>query len=211
MRLSTLIAGALAALVLIAASAEAQELRAIYNGRFVQLQLDGSYPQYIVQRAESPDSEFDTLEYNQTGCTGQCTYDDYRAQLDQVYLYRIIVEMPGGEQRFFGPTSFSLDPKVGLALHTLSAPNPVKDLTRISWVVPATIAHQGEARTVLTIHDPAGREVNRLAERMAPVGNYEVEWSGEDASGRKLPTGSYFYRVQVGTTVEVGRLVLLKN
>lgn len=211
MRFPHLVLWILAASVFVTAAAEAQELRATYNGQFVQVQLDGSYPQYIVQRAESVDGEFDTLEYNRTGCTGQCTYYDYEAQLDQAYLYRIIVEMPDGGQRVFGPTSFSLDTAAGLALHTVGAPNPMKDLTRISWVVPAAIARAGDVRTVLTIHDPAGREVNRLWERAVPVGAYEVEWNGEDGSGHQLPTGSYFYRVQVGSKVEVGRLVLLKQ
>lgn len=210
MRLPYLVLAVIAAVTLGTAPAVAQELRAEFNGRVVHLELAGSYPQYRIQRAE-PGGEFVTLEYNQTGCTGRCTYDDYQALLDQSYLYRILVDMPTGEQLLFGPTPFALDPTVGLALNALSAPNPVQNFTEISWVVPSTIARLGEVRTVLTIHDPSGREVNRLWEQSVPVGNYSVEWNGQDRTGRALPNGSYFYRVQVGATTEVGRLVLLKN
>lgn len=198
----------LAALAL-APDAGAQELRAAYNGRVIHLELEGSYPRYTIQRAASPEGPFETLEYNPTGCIGLCTYDDYGAQLDQFYLYRVIVALTGGGERVYGPTPFTLDPKAGLALHVKSTPNPTPGPATISWMVPAAIARQGEVRSVVTVHDPTGRETARVFDRSLPVGVHEVEWDGLGSNGQRLPTGSYFYRVQVGAHSEVGRLVLL--
>lgn len=190
--------------------AGAQELQAEYTGMLVHLSLDGSYPQYAVERAPAGTTSFETLEFNQVGCIGRCTYDDYAIQYDDAYTYRIVVRMPDGSDRIFGPVTLAIDASLGRALSTRSLPNPMRARARIAWVVPATLAQHAELPTKVTIHDPTGREVNALFAGALPVGEYDVAWEGQDRSGRALPAGSYFYRVQVGSSVEVGRLVLLK-
>ncbi|MEZ4649231.1 MAG: FlgD immunoglobulin-like domain containing protein [Candidatus Eisenbacteria bacterium] len=205
---------ALVAVMMVMASvgmARAQDLHATYNGQIVQVELEGTYLQYTVQRADGPNAPFQTLEFNITGCTERCTYVDLEAELDAYYQYRIVVEMPEGGQRTFGPIDFKIDSKRGMDLSTKGAPNPMKGETTISWVVPATIAHRSEVPTRVMILDPAGREIRKLWESHEPLGIYEVEWDGMDSRGVPVPTGTYFYRVQVGPASEVGRLVVLRR
>ncbi|MCB9462430.1 MAG: hypothetical protein H6682_01915 [Candidatus Eisenbacteria bacterium] len=194
-----------------ASTADAQELRATYDGRIVKVELDGTYPQYIVQRADGAEAGFATLEHSLTGCTERCTYIDLEAEIDAYYQYRILVEMPDGEERTFGPVGFTIDAKRGMILSSKGAPNPMRGETTISWTVPATIAHRSEVPTRVAIFDPTGREVRTLWEAYSPLGIYQVDWDGTDSRGTPVPTGTYFYRVQVGPADEVGRLVVLRR
>ncbi len=191
-------------------SAEAAELSATYTGQFIHLDLEGTFAQYTVLRAPQGTEDFDILEFNETGCTQRCTYEDFAIYHGGAYDYAIHVLMPNGDIRTFGPTSITISPELGLDLSSRATPNPARPRTRISWVVPATVAQTGTVRTAVTIHDPTGRQVSVLYDSVVPVGEYSVAWDGTDAAGRELPSGSYFYRIQAGFHSEVGRMALVK-
>jgi cytochrome c peroxidase len=78
-------------------------------------------------------------------------------------------------------------------------PNPFNPTTTITYALP-------EAADVrLAIYDVLGREVRLLADGAASAGTHAALF---DASG--LPSGVYFYRLQVGDFAESHRLVLTK-
>jgi hypothetical protein len=61
------------------------------------------------------------------------------------------------------------------------------------------------------LYDPAGRLVRVLAEDAnAPMGFHDIEIDGRDDTGRRLSSGVYFYRIEAGDGVAVGRAILLK-
>jgi hypothetical protein len=65
---------------------------------------------------------------------------------------------------------------------------------------------KGHASSVrLIVYDILGREVTTLVNKQQQPGNYEVVF---DAS--KLPSGTYFYRLQSGSFVETKKMILLK-
>ncbi|MCI0698483.1 T9SS type A sorting domain-containing protein [candidate division KSB1 bacterium] len=71
--------------------------------------------------------------------------------------------------------------------------------------------HLAEAVAVtLRIYDVLGREIQTLIERREPAGDRLVTWDGLDARGNKVPSGIYFYRLQVGKQVEARKLVLIE-
>ncbi len=97
------------------------------------------------------------------------------------------------------------EPNVGLAVLLCNHPNPFNPQTIISFVLPSEMA------VSLYVYDVSGRLVHVLVEdAMAPRGRNEVIWKGRDQSGRQLPSGTYFYRLETEGFVETKRMTLLK-
>ncbi len=78
-------------------------------------------------------------------------------------------------------------------------PNPFNPSTTISYVLPSF------GRVTLKVFDVLGREVTTLVDRNGSPGIHSVIF---DAS--KMTSGVYFYRLQAGSSVETGKLLLLK-
>jgi len=78
-------------------------------------------------------------------------------------------------------------------------PNPFNPSTKISWQSPVS-GHQ-----TLIVYDVLGNEVATLVDEEKPAGSYEIEF---DAS--KLSSGTYFYKLQVGSFVETKKMILMK-
>jgi len=78
-------------------------------------------------------------------------------------------------------------------------PNPFNPATKIRFEV----AKQGFVK--LAVYDILGREVKLLVQETKSTGTYEVQF---DASG--LSSGTYFYRLNAGNSVETKRMLLMK-
>lgn len=83
-------------------------------------------------------------------------------------------------------------------------PNPFNPSTTIHYSLP-------EENTVsITIYDMLGRKVHELISQKKLVGNYSVEWNGDDNNGNLVGTGIYFYRIQAGDFVKTKKMLLMK-
>ncbi len=78
-------------------------------------------------------------------------------------------------------------------------PNPFNPTTTISYQLP------GSAFVTLKVYDVLGREVGRLVSEQQDAGNHSVTLNAE-----KLPSGTYFYRIEAGTFLKTKKLLLLK-
>ena len=78
-------------------------------------------------------------------------------------------------------------------------PNPFNSVTTIEFEV------YERSFVRLVVYDVLGREVRRPFEGLVGMGRYRVNF---DARG--LPSGIYFYRLEVGGQVEVKKMVLVK-
>jgi glycosidase len=78
-------------------------------------------------------------------------------------------------------------------------PNPFNPTTVIRYHVPTT----SEVR--LAIYDLLGREVATLVNGLEPAGVHSVSWN---AAG--FASGTYFYRLRVGSFVETKKLLLIR-
>jgi Subtilase family/FlgD Ig-like domain len=88
-------------------------------------------------------------------------------------------------------------------------PNPVRSFTQVGFELTGT---QGWIPVTLRIYDAAGRLVRTLLQDyVEPVPTQcSVTWDGNDDRGRRTSSGIYYYRLEVGGTVESRRLVLLR-
>ena len=88
---------------------------------------------------------------------------------------------------------------------TYAYPNPFvlsrDEVVRIAYDVP-------EPQTVeVTIYDFGMNRVRTLREQES-AGQQEMVWDGTDASGLRLPTGTYLYTVEVGGASARGKILL---
>ncbi len=103
---------------------------------------------------------------------------------------------PGGQP---APRSFTL---------SQNYPNPFNPSTIIHFEIRETV-RQGE-QTSLVIFDTRGRLVRTLINEGHSAGRYEVHWDGTDEYGRKVGSGVYLYRLQVGSYQSTRRMVVLR-
>jgi len=88
-------------------------------------------------------------------------------------------------------------------------PNPFNPTTKIRYDIPE------RSFTSFIVYDVLGNEIVTLVNEEKPIGSYEVEFSakGGSASGGNayfLPSGVYFYRLQVGSFVQTKKMILLR-
>ncbi|OQX85631.1 MAG: hypothetical protein B6D63_01870 [Candidatus Latescibacteria bacterium 4484_7] len=88
-------------------------------------------------------------------------------------------------------------------------PNPFNPQTTIMMRFPSN--GLSEKRNVsLKIFDVSGRLVRDLFEGSIAGENLRVNWDGTDDSGRKVSSGAYFYRIEEGSSISVGKMLLIR-
>ena len=94
------------------------------------------------------------------------------------------------------PNGFALDQNY---------PNPFNPTTTISYSLGA-----GQTMTNLAVFNVLGQKVATLVNEVQGPGNYTVTWNGASASGGRVASGIYFYRLTRGEDIQTRKMVLLK-
>lgn len=94
-----------------------------------------------------------------------------------------------------------LDTKLPSALTLSAEPNPFGSVTTIRFELPVA------SRIRLTVHDVGGRELSTLMEEDRIAGAHVISWNGRSPTGRALPQGVYFLRLQAGAVEKTSRIV----
>ena len=76
---------------------------------------------------------------------------------------------------------------------------PFNPVTTIGYYLPQ------EGLVKLSVFDVAGRLVDELVSGVQAAGDHVVEWNAG-----QIPSGIYFYRLQVGNFSETRKMILLK-
>ncbi len=92
-------------------------------------------------------------------------------------------------------------PTVGLRL-LAPGPNPFRDRVEVRFR-----AGRAFPSGRVLFYDPAGRLLRALDLGPVAAGPGRAAWDGRDASGRQVPAGIVFYRVELGSEVRSGRLL----
>ena len=83
-------------------------------------------------------------------------------------------------------------------------PNPFNPSTTISFYLPS------DGHVTLRIFDASGREVARLVDAVASMGNHVFEWNGKDSNGNSMNSGVYFYELKTESEIESRKMILLR-
>ena len=100
-------------------------------------------------------------------------------------------------------------PSVPQVVLRQNRPNPVRSFTHVDFELAGTT---GWMPVSLRIYDASGRLVRTLLQDyVEPVPtSCSVTWDGNDDRGRRVSSGIYYYRLEVGEAMESRRLVLLR-
>jgi len=90
------------------------------------------------------------------------------------------------------------DPPNSLSL-AQNYPNPFNPITTISYALPQ------ESHVQLVIYNQLGQQLATLVSASQSAGTYSVQWSPAD-----LPSGIYFYRLQVNKSMIIKKMMYLK-
>jgi hypothetical protein len=86
-----------------------------------------------------------------------------------------------------------------------NTPNPFKPHTAIGYFLSSS------GRVVLDVFDVRGALVRRLIDHTDEGGPQSITWDARNDAGDAVPSGMYFYRLQVdGRTIETRKMMLLK-
>ncbi len=88
-------------------------------------------------------------------------------------------------------------------LRMAAAPNPMRTAASIHFQLAAA------GPVHLRVYDAQGRQVRSLLDETLATGAHAVTWEGEDESGRRLPSGTYYYQLSTRDGTDTGRLVVL--
>ena len=84
-------------------------------------------------------------------------------------------------------------------------PNPFNPSTRIPYVLPAP------GGVSLKVYNLLGQEVRVLVDEPQGAGIYTKTWDGRDDMGRRVPSGSYFLRLEAHTGLGTGGYITTKK
>lgn len=105
------------------------------------------------------------------------------------------------------PGTVVLDPEARVPSRTTlsqNLPNPFNPATTISFTLAAP------EQVKLDVFDARGRLVKSLVAGELSGGTHNVQWNGTDASGQKVSSGLYYYRLIAGEYTQTRKMTLLK-
>jgi hypothetical protein len=83
-------------------------------------------------------------------------------------------------------------------------PNPFNPSTTIKY----SLAREGQV--TIDIFNIRGQKINTLVNGVMSAGLHTVQWNGDDADGKSVSSGIYFYRMNNEGTSSVKKMILMK-
>ena len=98
--------------------------------------------------------------------------------------------------------------EIGAVLRGLrSYPNPFGPSTTIATIEFETVA---PGIVSLDVYDVSGRMVRSVVRSELPAQLHRLSWNGTDDAGRRMPSGTYFYRVQLAGDTIAEKITFLR-
>jgi acetyl esterase/lipase len=83
-------------------------------------------------------------------------------------------------------------------------PNPFNPSTNITF----SLAHDSHASVV--IYNIQGQKITTLLEQRLTLGHHTIQWNGLDITGKRVPSGVYFYKLQTDGSTITRKMVIVQ-
>ena len=157
------------------------------------------YDQACLFRREQPEDLFTLLE---------CTTDPYLIEIESLPFYYAVVHRDvHGNESEFSEAVYPVDVPESLpfafALNE-NRPNPFNPQTVIDFDIPKP------CKVRMAIYSIDGKQVAVIVDEGKAAGSHTVYWNGQDSGGRTMPSGTYFYRLEVEGYTATKRMTLIR-
>ena len=107
---------------------------------------------------------------------------------------------------YFDQSTLIEESEIQAVVYSISNfPNPFNPTTTISFSLPE------DSDVELSIFNIKGQKIRSLLNNQITAGEHSIVWNGKDASGKKISSGVYLYKLNVnGKSEEVRKCLLLK-
>lgn len=174
---------------------------------FTAYRLSGSDYYGVIRVYDAGTRALEWQSAELAGFYGTASVDDVDADnKHEIIITRTNYSSGWGYVEVYGHTGAGADgeERYGLKSVISAAPTVTGSATSVSF----QLDRPGRVR--LRVFDRAGRETRALVDAALPAGEYRVRWDGLDDAGRRVPAGTYPYRLERGPDSETGRLVLVR-
>lgn len=159
--------------------------------------------QWFILRLENADGFFKELDT--PGISKEhlsFTFQDRSGEPGRTYKYRVDFSDEAGRRVLFETDPITI-PSIPLTL-LQNHPNPFNPSTTIKYYLPENCS------VLLEIFDVSGKRVACLVNEPQEMGQYVIDWNGQDQNGNSVSSGTYFYRLKAGKETISKKMVLLR-
>lgn len=194
--------------LVVAAETPVLQVSQAQNGRQLAWNYNPALAQaFHVYRRAAGENAVRLTEQPLSSTDGHLVFSDNTAEfVEGTVLYYSLREVRNGAEMAFGDevavTVKSSLPTV-FALHD-NYPNPFNPVTNIKFDLPKA------GRVSLRIFDLSGRLVRTLVDENLARATHSYQWDGVDNGGRRVSSGTYYYRVQTEQASQTGKMMLIK-
>ncbi|MBK7105016.1 MAG: T9SS type A sorting domain-containing protein [Ignavibacteriae bacterium] len=134
-------------------------------------------------------------------------YEDQSLKIAGKYFYRLKQIDIDGKYEYSDEIEVNISAPEEFNL-SQNYPNPFNPVTTIKYQIPAHDQNDNTSALTsvrLNVFDVLGKEISTLVNEKQNPGNYEISFDGSN-----LPSGIYFYTLQMGRLTKTQRMILLK-
>ena len=164
---------------------------------------------FAIFRSESAEGPFERISEQIIPGAGnssqwhEYSYTDVPANGSRDYFYRLASISLDGTMQFHGTVQVRVSAPATYALEQ-NYPNPFNPTTTISF----SLKEAGEVS--LMIYNMRGQLIRRLVAQRQDPGFHTVVWDAHDDAGQPVPSGTYYYLLQVNGYSSSRRMTLIK-
>jgi len=174
----------------------------LVTGMDFQLYLEGGASEPVYEAINLPPDDLSDIESGIIISEWQLTEI---LMADTLYLWRARVRTDTSAQAWTESRKFytqSLLPREFRLMQNY--PNPFNPVTRIKFSLPY------ETEVQLVVYNVLGQQVKTLLNKPMETGIHEIDWDGNDESGRQVASGIYFYRLIAEDVSYSRKMVLMR-
>ena len=131
-------------------------------------------------------------------------WEDRSVEVDKNYFYWLADVAMDGSVYYHGPKSAYTVATPELYGLLQNYPNPFNPSTSLSYVL------KSDGDVNLRIYNITGQLVRELVNCTQQTGEHIVEWNGRDAFGSLVPSGTYFYVLDVNGFTSIRKMSMMK-